>query len=61
MVSGNDFIGIVPDNVVPCYYHSLFPKEDRINDFMNLNSDNEFESKIIEKTYWYPLDKIELY
>jgi len=60
MVSGNDFIGIVPDHVVPRYCHNLFPKEDRINDFMNLNFEKEFESKIIEKAYWYPLDKIEL-
>ncbi len=60
LVSGNDFIGIVPDHVVPRYCHNLFPKEDRINDFMNLNFDNELESEIIEKTYWYPLDKFEL-
>lgn len=60
MVSGNDFIGIVPDHAVPRYCHNLFPKEDRINDFMNLNFEKKFESKIIEKTYWYPLDKIEL-
>ncbi|MDP2113951.1 MAG: hypothetical protein Q8K69_07820 [Bacteroidota bacterium] len=60
MVSGNDFIGIVPDHVVPRYCHNLFPKEDRINDFMNLNFEMEFESKIIKKTQWYPLDNIEL-
>ncbi len=52
---------IVPDNIVRRYCHNLFPKEDRINDFMNLNFDIEVESKIIKKSYWYPLDKIELY
>ncbi len=60
MVSGNDFIGIVPDNIVPRYCHSLFPQKDRIIDFMNLNFEKELESKIIEKTQWYPLDNIEL-
>lgn len=60
MVSGNDFIGIVPDNIVPRYCHNLFPQKDRITDFMNLNFEKELESKIIEKTQWYPLDKIEL-
>jgi len=60
MVSVNDFIGIVPDNIVPRYCNNLFPPEDRIIDFINLDFENELESKIIEKTHWYPLDKIEL-
>jgi len=60
MVSGNDFIGIVPDNIVPRYCQQMFPQKDRIIDFMNLNFEKEFESKIIEKIQWYPLDKIEL-
>lgn len=58
MVSGTDFIGIVPDNVTPRYCHSLFPPEDRIIDFMNLVFDKEIVSKIIEKTYFYPFDEI---
>jgi hypothetical protein len=60
MISGNDFIGIVPENIVPRYCQHLFPQKDRIIDFMNLNFEKECESKIIEKIQWYPLDKIEL-
>jgi hypothetical protein len=57
MVTGTDYIGIVPDYVLPRYCHGLFPKEDRIIDFMNL--DREKEDRIIPLTYWYPLEKIE--
>lgn len=60
MVSGIDSIGIVPENIVPRYCQNLFPPKDRIIDFINLDFEKEFESKIIEKTHWYPLDKIEL-
>lgn len=58
MVTGNDFIGIVPDTVFPSYCHSLFPREDNIIDFMNLGSEKEILPKIIEKTYWFPLEEI---
>jgi hypothetical protein len=60
MVTGTDFIGIVPDNVTPRYCHSLFPPEDQIIDFMNFGFDMDIRSKIIEKTYFYPLKKIEI-
>ena len=58
MVTGNDFIGIVPDNVFPRYCHSLFPREDRIIDFMNLKFLDEFIPEIIGKAFWYPLEDI---
>jgi len=58
MVTGADYIGIVPEYVTPRYCHSLFPKEDRIIDFMNLYFEDEAD--VIKKAYWYPLDKIEL-
>lgn len=58
MITGNDFIGIVPDTVYPGYCHSLFPREDNIIDFMNLGFDKEMNPKIIEKTLWYPLEEI---
>ncbi len=58
MVTGNDFIGIVPDNVFPRYCHSLFPREDRIIDFMNLKFLDEFIPEIIGKAFWYPLEEI---
>ena len=58
MVTGNDFIGIVPDTIFPRYCHSLFPREDNIIDFMNLGFDKEIILNIIERTYWYPLEEI---
>jgi hypothetical protein len=58
MVTGEDFIGIVPDKVFPRYCHSLFPGEDRIIDFMNLGWDKEIVPAIVEKAQWYPLDRI---
>jgi hypothetical protein len=45
MVTGSDYIGIVPDYHFPRYCHSLFPPEDRIIDF---------------HAYWYPVEKIEI-
>lgn len=57
MVTGSDFIGIVPDTIFPRYCHSLFPKEDKIIDFMNLGFDQEIVPKIIEKAFWYPLEE----
>ncbi|MBN2521222.1 MAG: hypothetical protein JXB17_11990, partial [Bacteroidales bacterium] len=58
MVTGNDYIGIVPDYVIPRYCHSFFPKEDNIIDFMNLVY--EFDKLIIPHVYWYPLEKVEV-
>lgn len=56
MVTGDDYIGIVPDHVTPVYCHSLFPAEDRIIDFMNLVYENKEE--MIINAYWYPLKMI---
>lgn len=58
MVTGIDFIGIVPDNFYPCYCHSLFPEEDKIIDFMHLDYDKAISRRTIEKAFWYPLDEI---
>jgi hypothetical protein len=58
MVTGSDYIGIVPDTIFPRYCHNLFPGEDNIIDFMNLGFDKEIIPKIIEKTCWYPLEEI---
>ncbi len=60
MVTGNDYIGIVPEYIFPRYCHGLFPKEDQIIDFMNLGYDKDKTSKIVEKTYWYLLEWITL-
>jgi len=58
MVTGTDYIGIVPETVFPRYCHGFFPKEDKIIDFMNLGWEKTDE--IIAKAYWYPLDKLKL-
>lgn len=60
MVTGRDFMGIVPENVYPGYCHSLFPKDDKIFDFMNLGFDREIMSKIVAKATWYPLEEVSL-
>ncbi len=53
MVTGQDYIGLVPDNVSPRYCDELFPEEDRIIDFMDpwMESIEIFQPFI----YWYPL------
>ncbi len=53
MIKGEDYIGIVPEGIIPRYCHSYFPKEDRIIDFMNI--DYEYRTAIEKKAYWYPL------
>lgn len=60
MVTGNDYIGIVPKYIFPRYCHGLFPKEDHIIDFMNQEYDKDKTSKIVGKTHWSPLDRITL-
>ena len=56
MVSGTDYIGIVPEKVAPVYCHSYFPKEDCIIDFMNLPRENR--AKVVDTAYWYPIEEI---
>jgi len=58
MLTGTDFIGIVPNNIIPRYCHSYFPADDKIIDFMNLGFEKVPE--IIEKSYWYPVAEIKL-
>ena len=58
MVSGMDYIGIVPKGIIPVYCQSYFPKEDCIVDFMNLPTESNDE--VIAAAYWYPVDEIKL-
>ncbi|MCL4415204.1 MAG: hypothetical protein M1365_00665, partial [Actinobacteria bacterium] len=58
MIKGIDFIGIVPETIIPRYCHGFFPDEDRINDFMNLGFERIEE--IIKKSYWYPIKEVRL-
>ncbi len=54
MIKGEDFIGIVPEGVIPRYCHSYFPKEDRIIDFMNLDWD--YREQVEKRAFWYPVE-----
>ncbi|MHB8279857.1 MAG: hypothetical protein ACYDIA_19725, partial [Candidatus Humimicrobiaceae bacterium] len=56
MITGIDFIGIVPETILPAYCHGYFPDEDRINDFMNLGF--EHVEEIVKKSYWYPIEEV---
>ena len=56
MVSGADYIGIVPEGVMPVYCQSYFPKEDCIIDFMNLLTKKRDE--VVKVAYWYQLKEI---
>ena len=56
MITGIDFIGIVPETILPVYCHGYFPDEDRINDFMNLGFERIEE--IVKKSYWYPIKQV---
>lgn len=55
MLKGIDYMGIVPDDITPKYCHSLFPKEDRIIDFINPWHDEEIAKVIKEFAEWYPV------
>jgi len=58
MITGTDYIGILPDTVFPRYCRGLFPKSDKIIDFMNLGF--EKVDKIIENSCWYPVKEVGL-
>lgn len=56
MVKGDDYIGIVPKEVLPRYCHAHFPPEDKIIDFMNLPF--EYKDEIQKQSTWYPVDRV---
>ena len=58
MITGTDYIGILPEMIFPRYCHRYFPNSDRIIDFMNLGF--EKVDKIIENSYWYPVEEVKL-
>jgi len=58
MITGIDYIGIVPKTILPRYCGSHFPPEDKIIDFMNLGFEETKE--IVEKTIWYPIREIRI-
>jgi len=57
MLTGVDYIGIVPEGVIPSYCDSYFPGEKMLS-FMNLPWE---KTDAVEKaTVWYPLEEIRL-
>jgi hypothetical protein len=58
MLKGEDEVGIVPEHVTPRYCHSLFPPEDRINDFLNPWHDPELAAVVKERATWYPVEAL---
>ncbi len=58
MVKGLDYIGIVPETILPAYCHGRFPSEEKIIDFMNLGTEKKEE--IIKKATWYPEKEIKI-
>lgn len=57
MLTGKDYIGIVPEGIIPRYCASLFPGE-RIIDFMNLPW--ERTEQVEKAAIWYPLRNVSL-
>ncbi len=57
MLNGQDFIGIVPEKVIPRYCDSMFPGEKMLS-FMNLPW--EETDAVIEAAEWYPPEEVKL-
>lgn len=55
MLMGKDYIGIVPEDVLPAYCSSLFPDENML-DFMNLPW--EETEQVIKAAIWYPVTEV---
>ena len=57
MLTGTDYIGIVPEGIIPRYCASLFQGE-KILDFMNLPQ--ESREQVEKAAIWYPLREVRL-
>ena len=58
MLSGEDFLGIVPADVPLGYNHGDFPREDRIYSFVHLDMIEDACGSLPESIVWYPLAKL---
>jgi len=58
MLTGKDYIGIVPEGIIACYCDSLFPGEKMLS-FMNLPW--EETEKALRAAIWYPNREVQLY
>ncbi len=58
LVTGKDYIGIVPEHITPRYCHGLFPDDEELHDFMNL--DESKKGAIVRKAIWFPETEVNL-
>jgi hypothetical protein len=58
MAKGEDNWGVVPENVIPKYCHSFFPKEDNVIDFLNPWHYEDIRAVVEKHATWYPEKKI---
>lgn len=59
MITGIDYVGIVPEDIIPTYCHDLFPEKDKIHDFLNPWFDLKVSKVVAEQAEWYPPEKLE--
>ncbi|MDR1538509.1 MAG: hypothetical protein LBU32_11045 [Clostridiales bacterium] len=57
MLNGRDYIGIVPEGVIPHYCDYLFSDEKMLS-YMNLSWENT--GTIVKAAFWYPLKEVRL-
>ena len=60
MLKGDDYLGIVPEDIIPKYCHSHFPDEDQIHDFINPWHDKDVVKAIEKYAKWYPVETLEI-
>lgn len=58
MLRGEDFLGIVPDDIALGYNHGDFPEEDRIHSFVHLRMIEDVCGSLPDSVVWYPLEEL---
>ena len=57
MLNGRDYIGIVPEGIIPRYCSDMFPEEEMLS-YMNLPWENT--NDVIKAVIWYSLNDVKL-
>jgi hypothetical protein len=60
MIMGEDFVGIVPDDIGLGYNHEDFPDHDRVYSFAHLWMIKELGGDLVKKIRWYPIPRLSL-
>ena len=60
MLKGEDYVGIVPDDMTVGYNHEDFPEADRIYSFAHLWALDELDPELVGQVEWYPLPEYSL-